>query len=324
MRISKMRGIVAFVLVIALTVIGLLFDTGLGTACSAGIGVIASICPLGALETLLGAKSASVRWVICAGVAVVLVVVFGKAFCAWGCPVPWLQRFFSRKGSDAADKRAGQLEPDCTQQDVTGGAGAEPLGPGASLSGPGAVDTEKLDADIAANIGGHKVCALHALGGKRDGLQVDSRHVVLLGALASAGIFGFPVFCLICPVGLSFATLIGLWNLLAFNETSWGMIVFPAVLVIEVAFLRKWCFKICPISALTSLISTLNISLRPAVDKKRCLREQGIDCHACVDACPEQLDPHSAKIPECSKCHICTEACPAKAISFPLLRKRAR
>ena len=130
--------------------------------------------------------------------------------------------------------------------------------------------------------------------------------------------FGFPVFCLVCPVGLTFATLIGLWHLFQFNETSWGLILFPAILAIEVLVLRKWCVNICPISALVSLISNANRTLRPRVDRAACLRERGIDCRACVDACPEQVDPHSARIPECSKCGACIASCPAQAIRLKL------
>ena len=130
--------------------------------------------------------------------------------------------------------------------------------------------------------------------------------------------FGFPVFCLVCPVGLTFATLIGLWHLFQFNETSWGLILFPAILAIEVLVLRKWCVNICPISALVSLISNANRTLRPRVDRAACLRERGIDCRACVDVCPEQVDPHSARIPECSKCGACIASCPAQAIRLKL------
>ena len=158
------------------------------------------------------------------------------------------------------------------------------------------------------------------MGGARDGVQLDSRHAVLVGTLASAAVFGFPVFCLICPVGLTFATIIGLWNLVQFNEPSWALIIFSIILVAEVTVLRKWCSKICPISALVSLLSNLNVTLRPRVKADVCLRSRGVDCHSCVDACPEQLDPHSGRIPECSKCGKCVEACPAKAISVKLLK----
>ena len=151
-------------------------------------------------------------------------------------------------------------------------------------------------------------------------MQLDSRHAVLVGTLAFAAVFGFPVFCLICPVGLTFATIIGLWNLVQFNEPSWALIIFPIILILEVTVLRKWCSNICPISALVSLLSNLNVTLRPRVKADACLRSRGVDCHACVDACPEQLDPHSKRIPECSKCGKCVEACPAKAISIKLLK----
>lgn len=80
--------------------------------------------------------------------------------------------------------------------------------------------------------------------------------------------------------------------------------------------------QICPISALVSLVSNVNVTLKPKVDKTRCLRQKGIDCHACVDVCPEQLDPHTRCIPECSKCGKCVDACPARAISIALLAKK--
>ena len=124
--------------------------------------------------------------------------------------------------------------------------------------------------------------------------------------------------CLVCPIGLTFATFIGVWHLFQFNETSWGLIIFPAILVLEIAFLRKWCAKICPVSALVSLISGLNRTLRPRVRADACLRSSGVDCRACVEACPEQVDPHSKRIPECSKCGACVEACPAQAIHMKL------
>lgn len=183
---------------------------------------------------------------------------------------------------------------------------------------------DELDAARSSH-GGHACgsCAgcetLKNVGGKRDGVQVDSRHIVLLGALGSAAVFGFPVLCLICPVGLAFAFLIGLASMFQFNEPSWALLVAPAVLVLEIVFLRKWCTKFCPISALVSLISAGNKAFKPQVDQSKCLRGQGIDCHACVEACPEQLDPHTEMIPECSKCDACVTTCPTHSISIKAL-----
>lgn len=173
--------------------------------------------------------------------------------------------------------------------------------------------------------------ALEKVGGKRDGFRLDGRHVVLGGTILSAAVFGFPVFCLVCPVGLTIATFIGLWHLFQFNETTRGLLLFPAILVLELVVFRKWCTTLCPISALLSLIASKNRTFKPEVDEAKCLRSQGVDCRVCVAVCPEEVDPHTLSIPECSKCGKCIEQCPAQAISMKALarsasseRKRAR
>lgn len=89
------------------------------------------------------------------------------------------------------------------------------------------------------------------------------RNWVLGGALLSTAVFGFPVFCLICPVGLTFATLIAVWRLFQFNEVALSLLVFPAMLALEVLVLRKWCSRFCPLGALLSLASRLNRTFRP-------------------------------------------------------------
>ena len=348
MRYSTARGAVALA-VVAFVLVGLAFHVGTGTPSALGIGQIAAICPLGALEALFGAKEFMLHPIILLIVVLVAVVLVGKAFCSWMCPVPWLRKFFTPKKKAKRDGMAAEGDggaaaavADAAEANDAAKAGdAEPAKVVCATECRDAAHCSDADSEEIAKqandlvkslhtkqVGGSAAthaceacaagCALAPVGGARDGVQIDSRHAVLAGTLASAAVFGFPVFCLICPVGLTFATLIGVWNLFRFNEPSWALIVFPAILIFEVVFLRKWCSKICPISALVSLISNANVTLKPRVDKSRCLRERGIDCHACVDACPEQLDPHTGRIPECSKCGKCVEACPAHAISIKL------
>lgn len=323
-RFRTARGWVALACV-AFVLVGMACHVGIGTPSAFGIQQISAICPLGALETMAGAKGIMLHPLLLLALVVVLIALVGKAFCAWMCPVPWLQKFFHPKKRDAAAKNAAGREA-AVRSAAVHDASACCGGPADGSAQAETVEAEETHPACApsacAACAGASACAkaLAPVGGARDGVQLDSRHAVLMGTLASAAVFGFPVFCLICPVGLTFATIIGLWNLVQFNEPTWALIIFPIILIAEVTVLRKWCSKICPISALVSLLSNLNVTLRPRVKADACLRSRGVDCHACVDACPEQLDPHSGRIPECSKCGKCVEACPAKAISINLLK----
>lgn len=286
MKISTARTVVA-VAVFGVVGVSLATHAATGTLSAIGYDSIALLCPVGALEVMLGAREFLLHPLLLLLLTVAVALVVGKAFCGWLCPTPLLQRLFRRKeGLDEAEHAA---------KDGASGCAAGSCGHGCAGCG-----------------------ALKPVGGKRDGLHVDTRFAVLGGALASAALFGFPVFCLICPIGLTFATFIGLWHLFQFNETTWGLLIFPAILVLELVVLRKWCHRFCPVSAALSLVSQGNRLLRPRVKEDVCLRSRGIDCRVCVEACPEELDPHSANIAECTKCGRCKERCPVGAISFPV------
>ena len=274
-RNSKLLRTLSVLAVIALVCLGLALHTGTGTPSAWGIYDIAAICPLGAAEAALASKTVVPPMLIALAIGIALVVLFGRAFCAWGCPIPLLRRIFGlkepkrkRRASDALDVPAAQR----------GGA-------------------------------------------------ADSRNWVLGGALLSTAVFGFPVFCLVCPVGLTFGTLVVVWRVFQFNEVTWSLLVFPAMLVLELAVLRKWCHRFCPLGALLSLVSRGNRTFRPQANVGTCLHAaHGERCHRCADACPEGIDLHdraaSAPLNECVKCRECADACPVHAITFPFLSKK--
>ena len=274
-RNSKLLRTLSVLAVIALVCLGLALHTGTGTPSAWGIYDIAAICPLGAAEAALASKTVVPPMLIALAIGIALVVLFGRAFCAWGCPIPLLRRIFGlkepkrkRRASDALDVPAAQR----------GGA-------------------------------------------------ADSRNWVLGGALLSTAVFGFPVFCLVCPVGLTFGTLVVAWRVFQFNEVTWSLLVFPAMLVLELAVLRKWCHRFCPLGALLSLVSRGNRTFRPQANVGTCLHAaHGERCHRCADACPEGIDLHdraaSAPLNECVKCRECADACPVHAITFPFLSKK--
>ncbi len=104
-----------------------------------------------------------------------------------------------------------------------------------------------------------------------DRKPADSRHIILGGTLLSAAIFGFPVFCLVCPVGLSFALVFLLIALFGGGDVTWSVLIIPVLIAAEVIFFRKWCSHLCPISSFMSLIGRANRTFQPAIDDAKCL-----------------------------------------------------
>ena len=292
-----------FVAVVA----GLLFHTGTGTLSSMGVGSIAAVCPLGLLETLVTGQNTNLHALVLLVAMGLVALLLGRAFCAWLCPTPYVQRFFRRSKLERSEGETEHVARSCKRK--------------GACAVSASADVQEADANGCSACEG---CAkpLSPVGGDRDGLRLDSRHVVLGGTLLSAGLFGFPVFCLICPVGLTFATIVALWYFFSAGEATIGVLLFPAIIAVELVFFRRWCKTLCPLAALFSLAARFGPQVaRPRVSAT-CLRAQGVDCRRCVEACPEGLDPHSALLTECTRCGDCAAACPAQAISMRTLSVR--
>lgn len=281
-----------------LCAIGYIFAWGTGTISAFGWGDVALICPLGALTTMLATKTFIPEALISLAIVIVVVLIVGRAFCSWVCPAQVVSRWrnaFRRKDNS-----------------------------GNAATSTDAIAERPADSKQGSGCGTQAGCAACAGANKRS--LFDSRHLVLLGALLSALIFGFPVFCLVCPVGLCFTAVILMVRLFGMGDVSWSIIVVFALLFAEVVFFRHWCSKICPLGALMSLISKGNRTFRPRINTDKCIEATtGATCGRCAASCERHIDLRVLEKQtdrcECTRCGSCVTVCPAHAIQMPLFDK---
>lgn len=321
----RLRALTALVFFL-LFLLGLAVHTGWGTASSFGIAEIAAICPLGGLEAMLASKTFLPRALVGFAVFLVVAVLLGRFFCGWLCPVPWVEKALSklrapgrRFGLGLKESPAASETPRssaCTTTNASSNTASE--------SGKNAPRSCPSGASCASS--SCKDCALASrVKEKADQATEKTPYWILGGALASSAVFGFPVFCLICPVGLTFALTVALWRLFEFNETNWAILWFAGFLVLELLVLRRWCSRFCPLGALWTLASRLNRFFRPKAREDLCTRmTHGVPCTICRDVCPEGIDPASVAndpmlLARCTKCGACAAACPTGAVHFPFL-----
>ncbi len=346
----------AFVVVIAA---GYFLHIGIGNFCGIGFLDVALVCPLGSLEAMLAARSFIPQALISLVVFLVIVAIVGRAFCGWLCPVPWVQRVFpglNRSRAERARRRAAKerrraeraraLAQEEAEEESDEGVSARETGvasqsapdaPSPAAHTPSPISDDERDQILRSmgactdghghltgetGAGPHAGKSAHALRAR-----FDTPEVVLLVVLVTTAVFGFPVFCLVCPVGLTFAFVLLVMRLFAFGELTWALLVFPAIVLAEVALLPRWCRTLCPLGALHSLAAHANVTWRPTVDPELCLEtSRNVSCGRCLQVCPQDIDLHAAgsgaPLNACEKCGACADACPTKAIGFPAVRTR--
>lgn len=301
-KLRVLRVAVPAAVLVALAV-GLALNYGTGTLSAFGWRDLSLLCPLGALTSMLAEKTIVPRAVISLALVVVIILITGRAFCSWVCPVPLVSRLrtaFSFKGTRTGTQGEEGVEERSPEEKA-----ALPCGKAVACAG--------TEAGCAA-------CSQRLS-------RVDSRHLILGGTLLSAAIFGFPVFCLICPIGLTFGTILLLVALFGYGDVTWSVLLVPALLLVEVVFFRKWCTKVCPLGALLGLIAKANRTLRPTIDANVCMeKSKGVPCGRCTRACEQGINLRNPALGaakgECTRCLACVQVCPTRAIKVPVLAAR--
>jgi ferredoxin-type protein NapH len=180
-------------------------------------------------------------------------------------------------------------------------------------------------------------CPLGRLSG-RYGIVANG---VLVSSLVGSAALKFPVFCAVCPIGISTRGASHLASIASITGKFLPVIIelwtIPVVAVVtSLREKRFWCKKVCPVGALLNVAGAFSPLFKPVVRDDKC-RMKGcpedcednkldycficrqIDQKQCEKVCPLDINlTDHESLARCTKCLECYMACDSGAIEIQL------
>lgn len=260
--------------------------------------------PLVAVSTALASHSIYNN-VILALVVIVGVILIGRFFCGWICPLGTINHFFS----SWKPERKGMRRIESNRYKKWMGAKYYILFAMLALALFTSLQTGLLD-PIPFLVRSLATGVMPAINiAVRGGL--DSLYASNIGVLQSVADAGYYV------LGS---------NLLSYRPQFYHFgfiigIIFLAVLVFNRFITRFWCRGVCPLGALMGVLSRFSIF---GLEKNHSKCD---DCNRCLLHCQGACDPQGKipwRQPECHLCLNCTNDCPQDALTFKFFPRQDR
>jgi ferredoxin-type protein NapH len=164
---------------------------------------------------------------------------------------------------------------------------------------------------------------------------------VLVSALVGSAVFRFPVFCSICPIGISTRGMFHLKSLTSITGKMMPILVelwaIPVIAVLaSLREKRYWCRKICPVGATLNLAGSVSPLFKPTVKTEKCVMKgcpetcedyhmdycavcRQIDKKRCEKVCPQDINLlDKGSLANCTKCLECWIECEYNAVEIKL------
>jgi ferredoxin-type protein NapH len=245
---------------------------------------------------------------------IISILVLGNMFCGWVCPVGTI--------IDSFDRLVTKFLPKVDSKRVER-----------------AMRNKEMRAkrqSQSSNI----ICPSCPIGRLAGRYGVVANGVIVSSFVGSAA-FGFPVFCTICPIGISTRGVSHLSSVTSITGKFLPIILelwaIPVVAVLTSLRERRfWCKKICPVGALLNLTGAFNPFFKPVVNADKCrLKGCPKDCEdyrldycfmcrqmdqkECEKVCPVDINlTDKESLSRCTKCFECYIACDRDAIEIKL------
>jgi ferredoxin-type protein NapH len=278
------------------------------------------VCPLWAAPAIMAGEVATedlTSTIVAMLLFFILIIALGNMFCGWVCPVGTI--------IDSFDRFVTKFLPKIDLKRV---------------------ERSMRDKELRAkrqSQSSNIICPSCPIGRLAGRYGVVANGVIVSSFVGSAA-FGFPVFCTICPIGISTRGVSHLSSITSITGKFLPIIIelwaIPVVAVLTSLRERRfWCKKICPVGALLNFAGAFNPFFKPVVNADKCrLKGCPEDCEdyrldycfmcrqmdqkECEKACSVDINlTDQESLSRCTKCFECYIACDRDAIEIKLFGK---